>query len=618
VRRTGTGALLLAALALAVEARAQATQVAAPSEPPVRRGPPAWVADAVFYQVFPDRFRNGDPRNDPKATDLRGAWPSEAVRGWQTSRWTADWYRLEPWEKATGKDFYWNVQTRRYGGDLQGLLERLDYLQGLGVTALYLNPIFEAPSLHRYDTTFFHHVDNNLGPDPEGDRVVWATENPVDPTTWKWTSADRLFLKVLQECHRRQMKVVLDGVFSQVGTTFWAFRDVRTRGTTSRNAGWFDRKAIGDPKASGDEPAYPGWAGLREMPALGRDGATLALPVRDHLRAVVRRWGDPNNDGDPSDGIDGWRLDSADRLPHGFLKELRKWVLGINPEAYLVGDVFWEDWDFNRMFDPAPWLRGDELDGVVSYRFAAAVRAFFLDRQNAIAPSELDLRLQALRPASAAALLNVLDSHDTDRLASQAVNPDRAYDHMVGPRDDPKYDVRAPRPEEWKRVRLAAAFQFAWTGTPLVYYGTEAGMWGGDDPDSRKPMVWKEQRYDDEAAHPLNQKRRADPVRVDEEQLAFYQALGQARAQQPTLRQGTVETVLTEDARRLFVFVRALEDDRVVAAFNASEREQTLELALGVPSRDLLSARRFKPREGKTSVSLPPLSAALLVAERVR
>src|SRR5260370_2872733 len=118
-------------------------------EPPVRSGPPSWVADAVFYEVLPERFRNGDPRNDPKPNDLRGAWPQETVRGWQVTPWTADWYRLQPWERATGKDFYWNAQTRRSGGDLQGLLARLHYLPGLGRHAPCPNPIFEAPSLHK-------------------------------------------------------------------------------------------------------------------------------------------------------------------------------------------------------------------------------------------------------------------------------------------------------------------------------------------------------------------------------------------------------------------------------------------------------------------------------------
>jgi cyclomaltodextrinase / maltogenic alpha-amylase / neopullulanase len=626
--RVGSATWRALALGLALSFRAtaapdapaaqRAAEAPRPPEPAIRNGPPAWVADAVFYQVFLERFRNGDPRNDPQPNDLRGAWPQETVRGWQVSPWTADWYRLQPWEKATGKDFYWNAQTRRYGGDLQGLLDRLDYLQGLGIGAIYLNPIFEAPSHHKYDPTYFHHVDNNFGPDPEGDRVIWATESPADPATWKWTSADRLFLKLIQECHRRQIKVVLDGVFSHVGITFWAFRDLRSRGAASRYAGWFAVKAFDDPKTPADEFAYQGWAGVRELPELRKEGGTLAAPVRDHLRAVVRRWGDPNGDGDPSDGIDGWRLDSADHVPHGFWKEFRRWVLGINREAFLVGEVFWEDWDFNKMWDPAPWIKGDELDAVMNYRFAAAARAFFLDRQNAIPASELDARLQAMRPASAEtalAMLNLLDSHDTDRLASQAVNPDRAYDHMVGPHDDPKYDVRAPKPDEWKRARLAAVLQFAWPGTPMVYYGTEAGMWGGDEPDCRKPMVWKELRYEAEAAHPLGQKRRSDAVRFDEEQFAFYQALGQARTQQPALRRGTVETLLADDARRLFVFARATEENRVLAAFNGSDREQTVELPEGAASRDLLSARRYKPRDGKTSVTLPPLSAVLLAPD---
>ena len=611
--------LALGGAALAALPRAGPDAAAQARPAPVRSGPPAWVADAVFYEVFVDRFRNGDPRNDPQPSDLRGAWPHETVRGWRVSPWTADWYRLQPWEKATGKDFYWNVQTRRYGGDLQGVIDRLDYLQGLGVTALYLSPVFEAPSAHRYDASLLHHVDKNLGPDPDDDRVVWATEVPVDSSTWKWSSADRLLLRLIAECHRREMKLVLDVSFSHVGITFWAFREVRVRGAGSRYADWFGVKGFDDPKTSANEFDYHSWAGVRELPEFRREGDTLAAPVRDHLRAVVRRWGDPNGDGDPSDGVDGWRFDSADRVPHGFWRELRRWVLEINPEAYLVGEVFWEDWDFNKMWDPAPWLRGDELDAVMNYRLAAAVRAFALDRQNAIPPSDLEARLASLRtprPETAFAMLNVLDSQDTDRLASQAVNPDRAYDHLVGPAEDPKYDVRAPGEEEWRRVRLAAALLFAWPGAPMIYYGTEAGMWGGDDPDCRKPMLWRELRYEDEAAHPLGEKRKADPVRFDEGLFAFFQSLGAARAQRPALRRGAVETVLADDARRVYVFARTTEDDRVVVALNGSDREQAVELPMAGASRDLLSARRYKPKDGKTTVVLPPLTPAFLALDQ--
>ena len=129
---------------------------------------------------------------------------------------------------------------RRFGGDLQGILERLDHIQSLGVTALLLNPVFEAPSAGRRDAAALHHVDNNLGPDPDGDRLVWATENPADPATWKWTTAPRLLLRLVQECHRRQMKLVLDGVFDHVGVNVLGLpRPAKPGGEPPGSPSWF-------------------------------------------------------------------------------------------------------------------------------------------------------------------------------------------------------------------------------------------------------------------------------------------------------------------------------------------------------------------------------------------
>jgi cyclomaltodextrinase / maltogenic alpha-amylase / neopullulanase len=589
---------------------------AAPPPPPVRIGPPAWAADAIWYQVFPERFRNGDPRNDPKPADLRGAWPHEPLRDWRVSPWTADWYLLQPWEKANGHDFFWNAQVRRYGGDLQGVLEKLDHIQSLGVNAIYLNPIFESPSLHKYDTAFFHHVDGDFGPDPEGDRIIRATENPADPATWKWTAADRLFLRLVQECHRRQIRVILDGVFSHVGLTFWAFRDVRSKGAASKFAGWFQVSRFDDPKTPQDDMEYASWNGVRELPELRREGSTLAAGPRDHIRAIVKRWGDPNGDGDPSDGVDGWRLDAADRVGHGFWKEFRRSVVGLNPEAYLVGEVFWEDFAANRMFNPEPWLRGDEFDAVMNYRWAEVVKAFFTNRQAAITASDFDAHLSSLRaslsPETMLAMMNLLDSHDTDRFASMIVNPDRPYDHQASPKDEPKYEVRAPREDEWRRLRLVAAFQFAYPGAPHILYGTEAGMWGADDPDDRKPMVWREARYDDEASHPLGQPRKRDPVRFDEELYKYYQTLGKARASQPALARGSFETILADDVHRAFAFSRTLDPDRVVAVFNAGDRELRIEVAFAEAARDLLTGRRYRPQGGKLTLVVPAVSVLLL------
>jgi cyclomaltodextrinase / maltogenic alpha-amylase / neopullulanase len=606
------------AIGLLLTVGAAASGAEAP--PPLRSGPPSWAADAVWYEIVPERFRNGDPRNDPRSPDLRGAWPNETPRDWQIAPWTSNWYALLPWERASGRDFYTAVATRRYGGDLQGILASLDHLQGLGVSALCLTPIFKAPSALKYDPAAFHHVDNNLGPDPEGDRLVLATENPADPATWKWTSADRLFLRLIQECHRRQIKVVIDGVFDHVGQTFWAFRDLRARGQASKYAAWFAVKTYDDPKTPQDELDYASRSGARELPELRKDGDTLAAGPREHIHAIVKRWGDPNGDGDPSDGVDGWRLPGAEKIGHGFWRELRRWVLGLNPEAILVGHVLWADYAAARIVDPAPWLNGDELDAVMSYRFADAAKSFFIDRNTAISAAELDTRLAELRtfarPETATVLLNLLDSHDTDRVASQIVNPDRAYDHDASPKDNPRYEVRAPRAEEQRRLRLLAAFQFAAVGAPIVYYGTEAGMWGADDPDDQKPMLWRDLKYEDEAGHPLGQPRKPDPVRFDEDLYKFYSNLGRMRSAQAALRRGSLEVILADEKRRVYAFQRVLDNERVAAAFNASDKEQAVELPMAVEQvRDWLGGRKYRTREGKVALSLPPLGAVILAPD---
>ena len=132
---------------------------------------PAWSQDVVWYQIFVERFRNGDPSNDPTPHDIAGVTDEAPPDGWRPTPWTQDWYRQEPWAVATGRDFYGTVQFRRYGGDLQGVLDRLDYLQQLGVTALYLNPVNDAPSLHKYNARNYHHIDRNFGPATRAPRV---------------------------------------------------------------------------------------------------------------------------------------------------------------------------------------------------------------------------------------------------------------------------------------------------------------------------------------------------------------------------------------------------------------------------------------------------------------
>jgi cyclomaltodextrinase len=233
-----------------------------------------WFADAIWYQIFPERFRNGDSSNDPVPASLEGTWPYFIPDTWQVSPWTSDWYELQPWEQG-GKGFYVHAQLRRYGGDLQGIIDQLDYLKSLGVNSLYLNPVFDSASLHKYGATMFHHIDRHFGPDPVGDTALFTTETPVDPSTWKWSAADRLFLELIAEVHKRDMRIIIDGVFNHVGIPFWAFQQAKREGPNSEFADWFIINQWDDPTTAEDEFEYHGWAGIKDLPELARTEETL-------------------------------------------------------------------------------------------------------------------------------------------------------------------------------------------------------------------------------------------------------------------------------------------------------------------------------------------------------
>ncbi|RLD71428.1 MAG: alpha-amylase, partial [Bacteroidetes bacterium] len=147
---------------------------------------PEWSRNAIWYQVFVERFRNGDTSNDPKVEDIQGTYPDETPEGWKITPWGHDWYKPDDWFANSSLPDQWNnLQARRYGGDLQGVLDQLDYLQSLGINAIYFNPLNDSPTLHKYDPRHWRHIDRNFGPDPEGDKKIISEENPIDPATWK-------------------------------------------------------------------------------------------------------------------------------------------------------------------------------------------------------------------------------------------------------------------------------------------------------------------------------------------------------------------------------------------------------------------------------------------------
>ena len=383
---------------------------------------PEWAKKVVWYQIFPERFCNGDPTNDPKVENLEGAWPHDHTSPWEVHPWTSDWYELQPYEKKNGKDVWFNIQRRRYGGDLQGIIDKLDYLQDLGVTALYLNPVFESPSLHKYDGIMYHHIDANFGPDPEGDRALIATEVPDDPNTWVWTEADKLFVELVNEVHKRDMKIIIDGVFNHIGLKNPFFMDVMKNQEESKYKDWFIIKSWDNPE-TGETFDYEGWFGVRELPEWREDENGIVEGPKQYIFNITKRWMDPDGDGDSSDGIDGWRLDVAFCVDHPFWKYWSEYVKSINPEAYMTAEII-DTVETNKAY-----LEGDEFTAVMNYNFAFTCNEYFVDETNRISTTEFDTRLRELReaydPCVAYVMQNLFDSHDTARLASHIVNKDK-------------------------------------------------------------------------------------------------------------------------------------------------------------------------------------------------
>jgi cyclomaltodextrinase / maltogenic alpha-amylase / neopullulanase len=580
--------LILLALLLAVSATAQVHT-------------PDWAKDAVWYQIYPERFRNGDSSNDPTREEVT------ARRDWRVSGWTNDWYKLQPDEKADGNNFYSRINDRRYGGDLQGVIDKLDYLAGLGVNAIYLNPIFEAYSHHKYDASTLHHVDNNFGPDAKGDLELMRDED-FTAESWKWSAADKLLLKLIQEAHRRHIRVIIDGVFNHVGTRFAPFQDVVKHQQDSKYAGWFKILKWDDPSTPSSEFDYQGWWGFKGLPELKQDENGLVAGPRDYIFKITRRWMDPNGDGNPDDGVDGWRLDVANQVAHPFWRDWRKLVKSLNPDSLIIGEI----WG-----DAGPWLKGDEFDGVMNYRFAkAAVRFFINTDTNQLSVSQFDRELTQVRKDYPdeinRVLLNLYDSHDTDRIASMIKNPNRDYDRDGVPRSNPRYDVSKPTERERQVQKLMALFQATYLGAPMIYYGTEAGMWGADDPDDRKPMVWADLNYESESTDPLNRARQVDAVAFDRELFDWYQRLFQFRHQEKALREGGVRTLLADDVRKTYAIERGAGTNSIIVVLNNDWQEQTVAIEASGAYRDLLTQQKFTPVEQGISVKLAGKTGAIL------
>ncbi len=366
---------------------------------------PTWVHDAVFYQIFPDRFARGvtSPSNP----------------------------RFEPWDAPP-------TFTGFKGGDLWGVLERLDYLQDLGITAIYFNPIFQSAANHRYHTHDYYRVDPLLG-------------------------GDEAFRALLDEAHRRSIRIVLDGVFNHAGRGFFQFNHILENGASSPYLAWFH--VYGFPLHAYDEqhpPNYAAWWGMRALPKFNTD----TPDVREFLWRVGEYW--------IEQGIDGWRLDVPNEITTpGFWETFRDRVKRANPNAYLVGEI----WD-----DATPWL-DNRFDAVMNYLFTKAVLGFFIGDK--LDPALVDgVGYAPLHPLDAEAFAQAIET----LLARYPREATYAMLNVLGSHDTPR--IRTLARGNTTRLKLALFYQMTYPGAPCLYYGDEIGMEGGKDPDNRRGFPW--------------------------------------------------------------------------------------------------------------------------------
>ncbi|TXF87609.1 DUF3459 domain-containing protein [Neolewinella aurantiaca] len=567
--------------------------------------PPEWAKEVVWYEIGVERFRNGDPTNDPTAADITGAYPGFVPDGWAVTPWTQDWYRPDDYFAKVGdqKDYYGNkierfadfVQMRRYGGDLQGVLDKMDYLDSLGVTAIYFRPLNDAPSLHKYDARNWRHIDVTFGPDPAGDKEIIASEIPDDPTTWKMTGADKLFVKVIDEFHKRGIRVILDYSWNHTGQTFWAWQDVLQKQEKSAYKDWYWIEAFDQPETPENEFEYHGWAGVPDLPEIREtqkqdlsesltsfEGNIYAGAAKAHIMNVAARWLDPDGDGDPSDGVDGYRLDVAAETPLGFWRDFRTHVRQINPDAYLLGEIWWEEWP-DKLLDPEPFLRGDVFDAVMNYRWYRAVRHFFNESPDQITAGELVDSLNVFRanlnPGNNYAMMNYTGGFDTPRILTSLYNKNK-YKYYCKVHDNPEYKINKPDEATLQTLKLLLTQQYTYPGAPHIYAGDEMGMWGADDPSSRKPLIWKDFSFEDETAHPLGAKRPTDKVEFNDEIFRFHQQMIALRKANPVLIHGDLEFIEVGGEEQLLAYRRFDENGEMIVIFNHLDAPREVELPL--------------------------------------
>jgi glycosidase len=545
---------------------------------------PAWLQNANVYQIFPDRFRNGDISNDYCRPDSTAGCP--LFYGDQTP------LLREPWNTAIGDprqpgEFSGQYGTQFFGGDLKGIENQLDYLQSVGVDTLYLNPIFKARSNHRYDTDDFMEVDPALG----GDAALASLKT---------------------EMERRGMRLILDGVFNHSSSDSRYFDlyhrygppDGGCENLSSPYRSWYNFFNNNVPCSYTD---YEAWFGFGSLPVFRDDSAGVRdFFYRNPADNVTKHWYDR--------GAAGWRFDVANEISHNWWNEYRPLAKGYKADGPLIGEI-WPD--------ASQWLAGDQLDSVMNYRFRKNVLGFARGQANwsdndnsggnqivALAPSQFDHALRSVRedyPAQAtAAMLNLIDSHDTNRSLYVLT--------LVG-------DSGLTQAKE--RLKLSALFQFTYMGAPMVYYGDEAALNSPalangpngpeDDPYNRAPFPWADEAGNANVYGP-----------ADTTVTSYYTTLAHMRKQHAALRTGSFETLLTGDTtasatdNNTYAFARTGGGETAIVALNNGGASNTASVPVaayfadGTELQDALSGATYTVSGGSVNLSLAARSGAVL------
>ncbi|RYL91489.1 glycoside hydrolase family 13 protein [Sporolactobacillus sp. THM19-2] len=428
---------------------------------------PEWVKSTVWYQIFPERFADGDPSISPE-----NALP---------------WGSKDPGRK----DFF--------GGDLQGIIDHLDYLQDLGIGGLYLNPIFEAPTNHKYDTTDYFSIDPHFG-------------------------NREIFRKLVQEAHKRGIRIMLDAVFNHIGSRSKQWQDVVKNEEKSRYRDWFHIRSF--PVKEGQNGNFEGkttlsfdtFAFTPKMPKLN----TANPEVQDYLLDIATYWIREFD-------IDGWRLDVADEVDHAFWKKFHKAVTDAKSDIYIVGEIWHDAWN---------WLQGDEFHSVMNYPLTQSIIDFFVEDKITASQAVSTINahfMKYMQPANEVAF-NLLDSHDTARILTKA---------------------RGDR----QKVKQALAFLFTQAGSPCIYYGTEIGMDGAADPLCRKCMIW-------------------DKDAQDREMLAFTKKLIKLKkAYHQILTYGRLTWLTLDDQKKMLSFKKELDGKALIFVFNHGKTAQKMNIS---------------------------------------